>query len=79
MNAKIREAAMRLQPIHTAAVTAIVCLALGHAVASCLLFLVSQPLALAGLQLSAPYWTVMQWALGILLTVAAFLRPDTLD
>jgi hypothetical protein len=79
MDSKIREAAARLQPIHTAAVKAIVCLALGHAMAGCLLFLLSQPLALAGLQLSAPYWTVTQWGLGILLTVLAFLRLDALD
>jgi hypothetical protein len=79
MNSRIWGAAKHLQPIHTAVVTAIVCLAIGHAVAGCLLFLLAQPLALAGLQLSALYWTVTQWSLGILLTVLAFLRPDALN
>lgn len=64
----------RLRPLPDILVTVIVCLAVGHAVASVVLWLVSLPLASTGLEMSAAAWALHQWGFGLVLTAGVLSR-----
>jgi hypothetical protein len=73
----VNKARSQLILLHDIVVTIIVCLAVGHAAASVALFLLSLPLAAAGLELTRLYWVICQGGVGLLLAILAFsLHPS---